>query len=329
MGKVLLLSRADIESVLTMKETIEAIETAFKELSEGTAILPQRIVIPTEGGISLYMPAFLPQTGSMTVKVVTVFEHNPEKYDLPVILGKVLLQNIETGDVVSIMDGSYLTAMRTGAVSGCAIDHLAKKGAKSVGLFGTGVQGETQLWAACEARPSIETCKVYDIRKDVAQEFTRKMRKKLRIPSIKVAKTAEETVKGSDIIITATTSPNPVFRGEWLEFGVHISGIGSYTPSTRELDTETIKKSKVVCDQVSACLDEAGDLIIPLNEGAITKEHIYAELGEIVSGKKAGRESESEITLFKSVGLAIQDAAAAKLVYDKAREMKKGIEVEI
>ncbi|MFX0050391.1 MAG: ornithine cyclodeaminase family protein [Candidatus Hermodarchaeota archaeon] len=329
MGKVLILSRADIESVLNMKETIEMIEAAFKELSEGTAILPQRIVIPTEGGISLYMPAFLPQTGSMTIKVVTVYENNPEKFGLPVILGKVLLQNIETGDVLSIMDGSYLTAMRTGAVSGCAIDHLAKRGAKTIGLFGTGVQGETQLWAACEARSSIEVCKVYDIRKDVAEEFTLKMRKKLGIPCINVAETAEETVKGSDIILTATTSPNPVFRGEWLESGVHISAIGSFTPNTRELDTETIKKSKVVCDLMSACLDEAGDLIIPINEGAITKEHIYAELGEIVSGKKAGRESDSEITLFKSVGLAIQDAAAAKLVYDKARLMKKGIEVEI
>ncbi len=227
------------------------------------------------------------------------------------------------------MDGGYLTAMRTGAVSGCAIDHLARKDAKHIGLFGTGVQGATQLWAACEARPSVETCKVYDLRKDVAEDFARKMKKKLKFPTISVAETAQETVKGSDIILTATTSPNPVFRGEWLDPGVHISGIGSYTPETRELDTETILKAKVVCDQVSACLDEAGDLIIPINEGAITKAHIYAELGEIVSGKKVGRESESEITLFKSVGLAIQDAATAKLVYDKARKMKKGIEVDI
>ncbi len=329
MSKLLILSRADVESVLNMKETIEVIETAFRELSEGTAILPQRIVIPTEDGISLYMPAFLPQTGSMAIKVVTVYEHNPEKFSLPTILGKVLLQDIETGDVVAIMDGGYLTAMRTGAVSGCAIDYLAKEDAKSIGLFGTGVQGATQLWAACEARPRVETCKVYDLRKDVAENFAQKMKKKLKIPSMKVAETAEETVKGSDIILTATTSPNPVFRGEWLEPGVHISAIGSYTPETRELDTETIQKAKVVCDQVSACLDEAGDLIIPINEGAITKEHIYAELGEIIIGKKVGRESESEITLFKSVGLAIQDAATAKLVYDKARKMKKGIEVEI
>lgn len=329
MSNVLILSRADVESVLNMKETIAAMETAFRELSEGLAILPQRILIPTEGGISLYMPAFLPQMGSMAVKIVTVFEGNPEKYGLSTILGKVLLQDPKTGDVISIMDGSYLTAMRTGAVSGCAIDHLARKDAKSVGLFGTGVQGATQLWAACEARPNIEFCKVYDIRKDVAEDFAQKMSIKLHIPNIKVAESPEEAVKGSDIILTATTSPIPVFRGEWLESGVHVSAIGSYTPETREIDTETVRKAKVVCDEMNACLDEAGDLIFPINEGVITKEHIYAELGDIVSGKKVGRENEAEITLFKSVGLAIQDAATAKLVYDKARKMKKGIEVKI
>ena len=329
MSNVLILARKDVESVLNMKDTIEAMKAAFKELSEGTAILPQRIVIPAEDGVSLYMPAFLPQTRSMAVKVVTVFKNNPKKFNMPTTLGKVLLQDIETGDVVCIMDGGYLTAMRTGAVSGCAIDYLAKTDAKCVGLFGTGVQGATQLWAAYETRPSVETCMVYDIRKDIAEDFINKMSVKIKIPNFEVAKSAEEAVKGSDIILTATTSPNPVFRGEWLEPGVHISGIGSHTPGTRELDTETIQKGKVVCDQVSACLAEAGDLIIPIKEGAITKEHIHAELGEIVSGKKAGRESESEITVFKSVGLAIQDAATAKLVYDKARKMKKGIEVEI
>ncbi|MHA2203283.1 MAG: ornithine cyclodeaminase family protein, partial [Candidatus Hodarchaeales archaeon] len=171
--------------------------------------------------------------------------------------------------------------------------------------------------------------KVYDIRKDVAEDFAQRMSNKLHIPKIIAVESPEEVVKGSDIILTATTSPTPVFRGEWLEPGTHISAIGAYTPETREIDTETVQKAKVVCDEMNACLDEAGDLIIPINEGAITKEHIYAELGEIVSGKKTGRENESEITLFKSVGLAIQDAAIAKLVYDKACKMRKGIEVEI
>ncbi|MHA2295167.1 MAG: ornithine cyclodeaminase family protein [Candidatus Hodarchaeales archaeon] len=330
MGEVLILSRKDVESVLNMKDTIEVMKSAFSELSEGTAILPQRIVIPAEEqkGLSLYMPAFLPKTGSLAVKVVTVFKKNPEKYDLPTTLGKVLLQDINTGDVICIMDGGYLTAMRTGAVSGCAIEYLAKKDAKIVGLFGTGVQGQTQLWAACEARPSIELCKVYDLRKEVAIEFANKMSEKLKI-TIEVAGSAEETIKGSDIILTATTSPDPIFKGEWLEPGTHVSGVGSHSPGTRELDTETIKRAKIVCDQVSACLTEAGDIIIPIDEEAIAKDDIYGELGEVVSGKKAGRENDTEITLFKSVGLAIQDAATAKIVYNKAREINKGITIKI
>ncbi|MFX0208149.1 MAG: ornithine cyclodeaminase family protein [Candidatus Hodarchaeota archaeon] len=329
MSRVLILSKADVESVLSMKETIAVMETAFRELSERLAILPQRILIPTENGISLYMPAFLPQTRSLAVKIVTVFENNPEKYNLPTILGKVLLQDPETGDVLAIMDGSYLTAMRTGAVSGCAMKYLARKDAQSVGLFGTGVQGSTQLWAACVARPGIKHCKVFDVRKEAAEIFVRKMVGKLPKLDIDVVTSPKDAITGMDIVLTATTSPIPVFKGEWLDPGMHISAIGAYTPETREVDTETVRRAKIVCDEFNACLDEAGDLIIPMKEGVITKEHFHAELGEIVSGNKPGRENESEITLFKSVGLAIQDAATAKLVYDKAREINKGIEVEI
>jgi ornithine cyclodeaminase/alanine dehydrogenase len=330
MSKVLLLSRKDVQSVLNMSDVIEVMRSAFSELSEGTAILPQRIVIPAkeQNGISLYMPAFLPNTESMAVKVVTVYKKNPEKYSLPTTLGKVLLQDINTGDVICIMDGGFLTAMRTGAVSGCAIDYLAKKTSKTVGLFGAGVQGETQLWAACEARPNLEVCKVYDLRKDIEEDFTKRVRNFSNI-SVEFVNTAEDAVKNSDIILTATTSPTPIFKGEWLKPGTHISGVGSHSPNTRELDTVTIQNAKVICDQVSACLVEAGDIKIPIEEGAITKGHLYGELGEIVSGKKKGREDDSEITVFKSVGLAIQDAATAKLVYDKARDQKIGITAEI
>ena len=329
MSRVLILSKSDVESVLSMKETIAVMEAAFRELSEGLAILPQRIIIPTENGISLYMPAFLPQTKSLAVKIVTVFENNPERYKLPTILGKVLLQDPKTGDVLAIMDGSYLTAMRTGAVSGCAIKYLARKDAQNVGLFGTGAQGSTQLWAACVARPGVKHCKVYDVRKEAAEIFVQKITEKLPDLDIDIVVSPKDAITGMDIVLTATTSPIPVFNGEWLEPGMHISAIGSYTPETREIDSETVRRAKVVCDEFNACLEEAGDLIIPMNEGVITKDHFHAELGEIISGKKPGRENESEITLFKSVGLAIQDAATAKLVYDKAREMNKGIEVEI
>ncbi len=325
MSEVLLLNRKQVESVLDMGETIEAMKTAF---ADGSAILPQRIVISTKKGLSLYMPAYLPQSKSLAVKVVSVFKNNPIDYDLPTTLGKVLLQDIDTGDVICIMDGGFLTAMRTGAVSGCAIDYLAKVEADTVGLFGTGVQGMTQLWAACVARPSITKGLVFDLRKDIAEDFVQQMSSKLNV-SVEVANSAEEIVKASDILLTATTSSTPIFHGKWLQPGTHISGIGSHSPGTRELDGDTIRRAKIVCDQVSACLKEAGDLIIPINEGIINKDHIYGELGEIITGKKVGRENDQEITLFKSVGLAIQDAATAKLVYDKAKAANIGTRVEI
>ncbi len=328
MSNVLLLNRKQVETVLDMKDTIKAMKTAFSQLSDGTAVLPQRIVISAKGGVSLYMPAYLPQSESLSVKVVTVFKNNPSEYDLPTTLGKVLLQDIKTGDVICIMDGGYLTAMRTGAVSGLAIEYLAKENAETVGLFGTGVQGMTQLWAACVARPSIKRGMVFDVRKDIAESFAQKMTEKLNIP-IKVAELAEDIIKSSEIILTATTSALPIFHGKWIQPGTHISGIGSHSPGTRELDSETILRSKVVCDQVSACLAEAGDIIIPITEGIITKEHIYGDLGEIITGKKAGRADDQEITVFKSVGLAIQDAATAKLVFEKASTQKIGTYAEI
>ncbi len=328
MGNVLLLNRKQVETVLDMKDTIKAMKTAFGQLSDGTAILPQRIVISSKKGLSLYMPAYLPQSKSLAVKVVTVFKDNLKSYDLPTTLGKVLLQDIETGDVICIMDGGFLTAMRTGAVSGCAIDYLAKKETETVGLFGTGVQGMTQLWAACVARPSITKGKVFDVRRDIAENFAQQMTDKLKIP-IEVANSAEDIIESSEIVLTATTSAAPIFHGKWIQPGTHISGIGSHSPGTRELDSETIVRSKVVCDQVSACLAEAGDIIIPITEGIITKEHIYGELGEIITGKKAGREDNQEITLFKSVGLAVQDAATAKLVFDKAKADNIGTTVDI
>jgi ornithine cyclodeaminase/alanine dehydrogenase len=325
MSDVLLLNRKQVESVLDMGETIKAMKAAF---ADGSAILPQRIVISTKKGLSLYMPAYLPESQSLAVKVVTVFKKNPLDYNLPTTLGKVLLQDINTGDVICIMDGGFLTAMRTGAISGCAIEYLAKSNVETVGLFGTGVQGMTQLWATCVARPSITNALVFDIQKEVAESFAKDMSEKLNV-AVTVASSAEEIVKQSEIILTATTSSTPIFHGKWVQPGTHISGIGSHSPGTRELDGDTIRRAKVVCDLIQACLKEAGDIIIPINEGIISEDHIYGELGEIITGKKEGRENDQEITLFKSVGLAIQDAATAKLVYDKARIANIGTSVEI
>ncbi|MCS7364783.1 MAG: ornithine cyclodeaminase family protein [archaeon GB-1867-035] len=321
---VLVLDRETLKSILTMKDTIDAVEEAFKYFGLGKVKMPMRpaIRIDEYNGLILYMPAYIGGMDALAVKVVSVYPDNPTKYNKPTVLGTVLLNDSKTGDLLAIMEGGFITAMRTGAVSGVATKYLARKDSKVVGVFGAGVQARTQLMAVCEVRP-IEEARVYDIYKHAAERYAEEMSKELGI-NIKVVDEALDAVKGCDIIITATTSKVPVFKGEWLEAGTHINGIGSHTPDARELDSITIKKSKVVVDSYEACLKEAGDIIIPINEGVITKDHIYAELGEIVTGKKPGRVNDNEITLFKSVGLAIQDASTALKAYQLALRKKVG-----
>ena len=324
----LILNRKDVMSILTMSDCIESVETAFAELDNGTAVMPLRINIKPPGGLSLYMPAYLKETGALACKVVTAYKNNPEKFSLPTVMGTVLLQNPKTGEVISIMDGGYLTAVRTGAASGVATKYLARDDkAQVAGIFGAGVQAKMQLWAVKEVR-DISRAYVYDISKEAETEFINEMSKKLEIEIIKSV-SPEDLLKESDIICTATSSADPLFSGKNIKEGTHINGIGSHTPNARELDTETIKISKFVGDSREACFKEAGDIMIPLENGEITEDHFYAELGEIITGKKEGRKDNTEITLFKSNGLAVQDAAAAKLIYDRALEAGIGTAIEI
>jgi ornithine cyclodeaminase/alanine dehydrogenase len=310
-----------------MKDCIDAVEKAFSELSNGTAVLPLRTSIKPEGGISLYMPSYLKEMGALACKVVSVYKNNPSQYNLPTTIGKVLVQDEKTGDVVCIMDGSYLTAVRTGAASGVATKYLARddKG-QSVGIFGAGVQARNQLWAITCVR-NINKAVVYDLNDEVLNIFIKEMTEKLKIDITK-SKSIQEVIE-CNIICTATSSSVPLFDGSKVKEGTHINGIGSHTPDARELDSEIVKRSVFVGDSLEACFNEAGDIMIPLKEGSIKASHFYAELGEIVTGKKPGRRNNKDITLFKSNGLAIQDAATAHLVYKKALEKKIGMLLDI
>ncbi len=323
----LLLTREDVISVLDMAACMDAVEQAFAELARGTAVLPLRINITPPEGLALYMPAYLKEMGALACKVVTVYKRNPEKFGIPTTIGKVLLQNPETGEVICVMDGGYLTAVRTGAASGVATKYMAREsGEMTAGIFGAGVQAKMQLWAMAVAR-KLSRAVVYDVSGEAADKFITEMGKRLGVEIAKAA--SPDEVLATDIICTATSSSTPIFDGEKVKEGTHINGIGSHTPKARELDTETIVRSRLVGDSREACFKEAGDIMIPLAEGAIDEGHFYAELGEVVVGEKAGRETDKEITLFKSNGLAIQDAATAKLVYDKAVASGTGTEVEI
>lgn len=323
----LILNRSEVASVLKMKDCMDVVEAAFAELSDGTAVLPLRTAITPPDGLALYMPAYLKKMGALACKVVTVYKNNPSKHNLPTTIGKVLLQDPETGDVMCIMDGGYLTAVRTGAASGVATKYLARKeDGQTAGIFGAGVQAKMQLWAVAEAR-NLKKAFVYDLSDEAVEKFIKEMSEKLNIEVFKA--NSPNDILQADIICAATSSSTPIFDGRLVKAGAHINGIGSHTPNARELDTEIVKRSKFVGDSREACFKEAGDIIIPVSEGAISESHFYAELGELITGKKSGRINNEEITIFKSNGLAIQDVATAKLVYEKALAAGIGLNVEI
>lgn len=326
--KILMLSTEDVRQALDMEETIAVMKEAFRQLSQGEAVMPLRTVVevPRHNGLTLFMPAYLPASDEMAVKFVSVFNDNPRK-GLPLIHALVVVMDAKTGMPRAIMDGGYLTAFRTGAASGAATDFLAREDAESVAIIGAGVQGRTQLQAVCAVRP-IQEAWIYDLVPEQAKEFISKMKQKLSI-QIRVAEYPGQAVEQADIICTATTSSIPVFEDRDIKPGSHINAVGAYTPQMREIPSETVVRSKVVIDHHEASLTEAGDLLIPMKEGLISEDHIFAELGEIVAGIKPGRESQEEITLFKSVGLAIQDVAIANLALKVAEEKKFGIEIEI
>lgn len=325
---MLLLTRKDLERVLSMKDVIEAVEKAFLELYHEKAKVPLRTILEVEkhDGFLLYMPSYLESSEALAVKVVSLYPENPKK-GLPSVLASILLNDPKSGKPLAFMEGTYITAMRTGAASGVATKYLAREDAKIVGIIGAGVQARTQLWAVCEVR-NVEKAYVYDINKEKSQNFAEEMSKKFEI-KIDVADSPREVVENSDILIVATTARKPVLKGEWVREGTHINSIGWVGKDARELDSATVKKSKLVVDSREGVLSESGDIIIPIKEGIIDETHIYAELGELVAGAKKGRENDREVTLFKSVGLAIEDAITAKLAYEKALRSGVGTYVEL
>ena len=313
---MLILSDQDIAKLLTMEEAIIAVEQAFKEYATDTVDMPDRSTIMIEkhnGSISL-MPSYLQTAQVQATKIISIYPDNPMK-NLPTTIAWIIVIDPETGMIKAFMDGTYVTAMRTGAITGVAAKFLARKDAKTVTVFGAGVQARTQVWAIKTVR-DIEQVKVYDPIKATARKFVSDMSKKLGIEVIQID-SAQEAVYGSDIIITATTSSQPVVKHEWIDNKTHISAIGAFYPNYRELETATVAKAKVVVDDLDAVMREAGDILIPLKEGAITRDHIYAELKDLVSGEKSGRLPGDGLTVFKTVGVAIQDASVAKMVLNK------------
>jgi ornithine cyclodeaminase/alanine dehydrogenase len=313
-----------------MESCLTAVEAAFAELAHGRAIMPQRSVIRPAGhkGVFLAMPAYIGgETDALGLKAVTVYPDNPSKHRLPTTLGTLLLCDPDSGQVVAIMDAGLLTAIRTGAASGVATKHLARRDARVCTVIGAGVQARKQLEAVRLVRP-LHRVFVIDVVVAARDAFAREMGETLGL-EISATDDAEAAVRAADIVVTASSAHEPVLCGDWLRPGAHVNNIGSHSPDARELDTRTIVRAKFVADLKEACLAEAGDILLPIKEGVVTADHIHASLGEIVVGAKPGRENDEEITVFKSCGLAIQDVASALAVYRAARERGVGVQVEL
>jgi len=306
----------DVKRLVTMREAMEAVEGAFAELARGRALMPLRstMMLQRYGGSISLMPSYLEEAGVVATKIISIYPRNPER-GLPTSIAQVVVNDPKTGRFIAVMEASYLTALRTGAVTGVAARYLAREDSRVAAIIGCGVQGRTQAWAVVESR-NIEVLRCYDLSRERSRSFAEEVSRELGVDVLPV-ETGREAVEGADIVVTTTTSKTPVIRREWLGERVHISAIGSFYPDHREIDTATVRDAKVVVDSREAVLEEAGDLIIPLKEGAITEDHIYAELGELIIGLKPGRTRDDELTLFKSVGLAIQDSAVAALVIKK------------
>lgn len=307
--KTLILSHADVEELLTMRECIAVMEDALAALARGEVHNPLRQAIRAPGapGLLGLMPAW--RTGYYALKEVCVYPENPKR-GLDTHVGTVILHSGETGEPLAIMNASAITAIRTAAVSAVATKLLARPDARVLAVIGNGVQAKAHL----EAIPLVRD--IADVR-----VFSR---------SSGTVASAEEAVRGADIVVTATNSREPVLKREWLKPGAHINAVGSSIPSARELDGATIAASSLFVDRIESTVNESGDYLFAVKEGAIRRpEHIRGELGDVLIGRTAGRTASDEITLFKSLGLAVEDLASAAFLYEKARREGRGTWVEI
>lgn len=309
---MIFLNRDQINDLISMEEAIRAMGTAFAQLSNGEAVVPPRLSldIPDKNATSVVMPAYATGSPYYTVKIVSVNYSNPDK-GLPLIHGVVQVFDAENGQHIANLDGASITAIRTGAASGLATDLLAKENANVCAVFGTGVQAASHIEAVLEVRP-IEKIMVFSRSKPSAEKFCSTLANQVQCEIGE-----KESLLEADIVCTTTPASSPLFETDKIKPGCHLNVVGSAQPSFREVPTGLVARSKIIVDKREACEQEAGDLIIPVQEGSWSFEQVHGELGQVVSGDIIARESENEITLFKSVGNAIQDHAMAHLIMEK------------
>ncbi|MBI1963339.1 MAG: ornithine cyclodeaminase family protein [Candidatus Rokubacteria bacterium] len=327
---MLVLSRDDLRAVLAPRALVEALAEAFRLRAAGAARVPPRAAVPVTGdGLLLLMPAALAETGdrvALGAKLVTYYAGNRAR-GRPTLYASYVLMDGATGEPLALLEGTYLTGIRTGATSALAARHLARPDARRAVCVGAGVQAGFQLRCFAATLP-LERVAVVGRDPERARRFADAMARELGL-GVEVAADPRRAVAEADLVTCATTSATPVVHGADLRPGTHVDAVGAFRPDAREVDTDTVRRARVVVDTYEGALEEAGDLLIPLREGAIERGHVAAELGELVTGARAGRTGAGEVTLFKSVGYALEDLAAARLAYDRARGGGIGTEVRL
>ena len=325
--KVLIINQSEAQKLLPMQECIELMVEAFKTVARGEAILPLRSAmwLPDKVGLLGIMPAYMKNPEIMGLKVTSVFPGN-QGTGYESHMGAVMLFETEHGQLMAMIDGSEITAIRTAAVSGVATRLLSREDAGDLAILGSGTQASRHLEAMVLVR-RIRRVRVWGLPLEHAQQFAKRETGRHRV-TIESMETAQAAVEGADIICTTTSASEPILFGEMVCDGAHINAVGSCSPLARELDTRAMVRSRLFVDKRESTLKEAGDFLIPKSEGAIGDEHIVGELGDILLGRVEARKSEGEITLFESLGLAIEDLASAEHIYRKALKKDMGTSVE-
>jgi ornithine cyclodeaminase len=323
----LILSEADVKALLTMDDLIETMELALADFSARSVTQPVRTVLQV-GGNAVYglMPAYMPLRPALGTKLVTVFESNGER-GLPTHLATIVLLDPETGALVALMDGRYITEARTAAVSAVSVRHLGREDARTLAIIGSGVQARSHLEAISRVR-DLSDVRVWSPNRARVEAFVTAMRPRSRA-RLGAAGSAEEAVDQADIVVLATSAKEPVVRGEWIADGTHVCAVGACRPTQREMDASLVARGDLYVDSREAALVEAGDIVLAMKEQAIGASHIKAEIGEIVSGTVQGRANRNRVTIFKSLGLAVEDVAAAHLAHQRALERSVGRHIEL
>lgn len=325
--EIRILNQADVGRLLPMDQCIEVMSAALQALSRGEAILPLRSTMwmPDRTGALVMMPAYLGHINAAGLKVITSFAGN-RGTRLDTHQGAVLLFDTKDGRLLAIIDATEITSIRTAAVTGVATRLLARPEASRLAILGAGTQARTHLDSMLRVRP-IKRVRVWSLTVAESSRFAAAGVQRHQVP-VEVAETAAEAVEGADLICTVTSTIEPILKGEWIRPGTHINAIGSSIPFARELDSEAVRKARLFVDRKESTVNESGDFLLAKKEGAVDDSHIVGEIGDILTGKLTGRRSPDEITLYKSLGLAIEDLASAHHIYMKAQEQGIGTVIE-